>query len=168
MKKSEFFFLAPPVVGNENCGFSVIQIGTDFSEPLTLNLKEWDALHYMKFWLEELSDVVDGRRDVGLLPTGVCRGPKGMIGFKERWEFKSRRGTFVFRERKLLGESDPCDSSCRIPEGEWWRLVKDGPAWPARDCGTKLSVESNAVLEWCNKYWFVMNQMRGIDNDDAY
>ena len=162
MRKSEVFFLAPPLIGRKDYGFAVIQLGADYSGTLLLRLKDWGALDYMRFWQRELSEVANGRRKVGLLPEWVYRHASGSVYVGERMEFSCSDGIFVFRERAVVTKEDSCRSSWRVLPKQWWRFVEDDfEDIKNRDVLT-WKVEAQAVREWCRTYALLFSKMEPL------
>ena len=169
MRKNEVFFLAPPMVCKRNFGFAVIQLGADYSETLMLRLRDWTPADYMRFWHSELQEVADGRRDVGLLPTGVYRKAKKSLGFIERWEFCCIDGVFIFRDRQVVMDGDGCYDSYGLPKEDWWRIVQNDFLDSRRHHRESTwCVDAVAVRDWCWKYACVFEQMATCDRDREY
>ena len=173
VKAEEYFFLAPPLVSKRGYGFSVIQLGRNFSETMILRMNEWSSRAFLAFWFNELMEILEGARVKGLLPCGIYRDEvTGEFKFGERWEVFRCGNEFAFHDRTVVFENDlRFLSSARTKPSDWWRLISDYERVPLRREGDDVEYESEwrvsarAVADWCHKYSCVFVQMDNVDSD---
>lgn len=176
IKAEEFFFLAPPLASKKGYGFSVIQLGLDFSETMMLRMNEWPSRAFFAFWQNELKELIDGTRAKGLLPCGIYRDKAtGGLKFGERWEVFRCGNEFAFHDRTVVFDDDLCFlSSAQVEPSGWRRLISDYVRVPVVQDGDAVEYESEwrvsarAVADWCHKYSCVFAQMDNIDSDAEF
>ncbi len=176
MKNDDFFFLAPPLFCRRGYGFAVIQLGLDFSETMMLKTTFWNGSDYLRFWHNELSEMLSRTsRNKGLLPNGIYRNENNREYFLERWDVYRIGSEFVFHDTTVVCDDDRGFSSCMTPSTDWWTLVEDyeDTINLKDDDGNVYSpsewrVSANAVADWCHKYSCVFDQMENTDLDKDF